>query len=192
MQILNIKIKILLPLGVLMSILTLSGCFSNNYYVLSNASQPAHTYAYSNMRIGVEKVTVPAYLFKRDIAVAESSSQIKLLSGAAWGEDLDAGLTHRLITFLQKKFNQPNVHKYPWGVNTQPTKRVKVQISRFIAMGDKVYLDANWEVENMRTGNTKARLFSTTVPTSLDASAIVSAMDRAFGQLEEVVAQGIR
>jgi len=172
--------------------LTLTGCFSNNYYVLSNASQPTQTYAYSNIRIGVEKVTVPEYLFKRDIAVAQTNSQIRLLPNAAWGEDLDTGLTHRLITFLQKKFNQPNVHKYPWGVDKQPTKKVKVQISRFIAMGDKVYLDANWEVLNMRTGSTKARLFSTSVLTSDDASAIVSAMDKAFGELEEVVARGIK
>ena len=172
--------------------LLLSGCLGSNYYVLSTASQPTHTYGYSNMVIGVEKVTVPEYLFKREIAVAESSSQIRLLANASWAEDLDAGLTQRLISFLQKKFNQPNVHHYPWGVDKQPTKKVKVQISRFIAQGDKVYLDANWEVKNMRTGRTKARLFSTVVPTSSDASAIVSAMDKAFGELEERVARGIR
>ena len=175
----------------LMSILTLTGCFSSNYYVLSNPSLPTHTYSYSNMRIGVEKVTVPSYLFKRDIAVAQNNSQIRLLPSATWGEDLETGLTHRLITFLQKKFNQPNVYKYPWGVEKQPTKKVKVQISRFIAMGDRVYLDANWEVVNMRSGATKARLFSTTVPTTSDAAAIVSAMDMAFAELEETIAKGI-
>ena len=182
--------KILLAL---LAAFLLSGCLGSNYYVLSTASQPTHTYGYTNtMVIGVEKVTVPEYLFKREIAVAESSSQIRLLPNATWAEDLDAGLTQRLIGFLQKKFNQPNVHHYPWGVDKQPTKKVKVQISRFIAQGDKVYLDANWEVKNMRTGRTKARLFSTTVPTSADASDIVSAMDRAFGELEERVARGIR
>ena len=177
---------------ILVLTIALTGCFSSNYYVLSTASQPVNTYTYSNMSIGVEKVTVPEYLFKRDIAVAETSSQIRLLSNATWGEDLDAGLTQRLVSFLQKKFNQPNVHKYPWGVDKQPTKKIKVQVSRFIAQGDKVYLDANWQVENTRTGSTKARLFSTTVPTTSDAAVIVSAMDKAFGELEERVARGIR
>jgi len=181
--------KILLTLTVIWS---LSGCLSNNYYVLSTASQPINTYAYSNMVIGVEKVTVPEYLFKREIAVAETSSQIRLLSNATWGEDLDTGLTQRLISFLQKKFNQPNVHQYPWNVDKQPNKKVKVQISRFIAQGDRVYLDANWQVKNMRTGRSKSRLFTTTVPTSSDSKSIVSSMDRAFGELEEVVASGIR
>ena len=181
--------KILLPLA---ATLLLSGCLSSNYYVLSTASTPTQTYNDSQMIIGVEKVTVPEYLFKREIAVAESSSKIRLLSNASWAEDLDAGLTQRLIRFLQKKFHAPNVYQYPWGVDKQPMKKVKVQISRFIAQGDKVYLDANWEVENMRTGRSKARLFSTTVGTSADASDIVSAMDRAFGELEERVARGIR
>jgi len=167
-----------------------TGC--NKYYVLSTASEPAVHYGKKQRVIGVEKVVVPKYLFKREIAVAKSSSEITFLGSAVWAEDLDYGLTQRLIAFLQKKFNQPNVHKYPWGVDKQPTKKVKVQISRFIAMGDKVYLDANWEVLNMRTGSTKARLFSTSVLTSDDASAIVSAMDKAFGELEEVVARGIK
>jgi len=184
------KIKILFTL---MALLGFSGCVSSSsYYVLSLAPQPTAVYANQNRIIGVEKVTVPEYLDKREIAVAKTSSQISMLSGAVWGEDLDAGLTHRLISFLQKKFNQPSVYAYPWGVDRQPSIKVNVDITRFIAQGDKVYLDANWEVKNMRTQKRKARLFSTTVATSSDAASIVDAMNRAFGQLEEDVASGVR
>lgn len=176
----------------LVTALMLGGCMSSKFYVLSTPSQPANTYAYRPMSIGVEKVTVPEYLFKREIAVAESPSQIRLLSNATWAEDLDAGLTQRLIGFLQKKLNQPQVYAYPWNVNTQPDKKISVHISRFIAQGDKVYLDANWAVENMHTHQSKARLFSTTVPTTANSNDIVASMDRAFGQLEEVIARGVR
>jgi cholesterol transport system auxiliary component len=182
-----LKKLLLLPLFIL-----LNGCFTNNYYVLSTASQPTQHYARNNRVIGVEKVIVPKYLFKREIAVAQSASHIDFLSGAVWAEDLDAGLTQRLIGFLQKKFNQPNVFAYPWGVNTQPGVKIKVQITRFIAQGERVYLDANWEAENMHTHTRKARLFSTSVATNSDASSIVDAMDRAFGELERDVAKGIR
>lgn len=170
----------------------LSGCFSSNFYVLSTASEPVQRYAYKKQVIGVEKVTVPEYLFKREIAVAKSSSQVTFLSGSTWAEDLDAGLTQRLIRFLQKKFNQPNVYAYPWDVAKQPTVKVKVHVTRFIAQGAYVYLDANWEIENMRTGDVKARLFSTKVPTSGDATSIVSSMDMAFAELEEALANAIR
>ena len=177
----------------ILALLGLNGCVSSgNYYVLSVASQPTTVYANNSRSIGVEKVTVPGYLYKREIAVAKTSSQISLLSGAVWGEDLDAGLTQRLISFLQKKFNQPNVYQYPWGIDRQPNIKVKVQVTRFIAQGDRVYLDANWEVGNKQTHKRSAKLFSTTVPTKSDASSIVDAMDRAFGKLEEDVARGVK
>ncbi|KYJ87191.1 hypothetical protein AS592_11875 [Sulfurovum riftiae] len=183
------KMKIL---SVLFLLAALTGCVSSNYYVLSTAPQPATTYRYVNGTIGVEKVIVPKYLFKREIAVAKSASQVTFLSGASWAEDIDEGLTQRLISFLQKKFNKPEVYNYPWDVGEQPRIKVKVQISRFIAQGDRVYLDASIQLENMRTGKRKAKLFSTTVPSGSSASSIVAAMDRAFDRLEEEVAEGIR
>lgn len=174
-------------------LLSFSGCItSSNYYVLSIAPQPTTHYANKNRSIGVKKVTIPEYLYKREIAVAKTSSHISLLSGAVWGEDLDAGLTQRLISFLQKKFKQPSVYAYPWGIDRQPSVKVTVDITRFIAQDDKVYLDANWEVMNVKTHKGQAKLFNTTVATNSDADSIVDAMNHAFGQLEEEVARGIR
>ena len=164
----------------------------SSFYVLSTASQPQKTYISKNQIIGVEKVTVPEYLFKREIAVAKSSSQVIFLDGSQWAEDMDTGLTHRLIAFLQKKFKQPGVYAYPWGTDVQPEIKVKVQVMRFIAQGENVYLDANWEARNMKSEKRTLKLFSTTVPTKTDASSIVDAMNRAFGQLEEDVAHGIK
>ena len=142
------KIKILF---FLMTIFGLQGCLtSSNYYVLSIPPQPTDIYTNHNGIIGVNKVTIPEYLYKREIAVAKTSNQITLLSGSVWGEDLDAGLTQRLISFLQKKFRQPGVYTYPWGLDRQPNIIVSVDITRFIAQGDKVYLDANWDVKSVR------------------------------------------
>jgi len=148
----------------------LNGCLStsSNYFILSVASSPATVYAKKHKVIGVEKVTVPGYLYKRDLAVATSNSKITLLNNALWGEDLDSGLTQRLIVFLQKKFNQPDVYAYPWGMATKPDIKVSVQITRFIAQGDKVYLAATWSLEDTKTKRRVARLFSTKVPTQSD------------------------
>ena len=184
-------IKIFVLLLVLFGV---SGCVSgsNSYYVLSVASQPKVTYPTQKRVIGVEKVTVPGYLYKRDIAVAESSSQITLLGTAQWGEDLDSGLTNRLIGYLQKKFNQPDVYTYPWGINKQPDIKVSVQVTRFIAQEKFVYLDATWSVENVKTKKHKSRLYSSKVSTKSDVQSIVDAMDRAFAEFEETIAMGIQ
>ncbi len=189
-KITSIKIKTLFTF---IALFIFNGCVSSgSYYVLSQAPQPAVTYTNKSRIIGVEKVTVPEYLYKREIAVAKTSSQISLLSGAVWGEDLDAGLTQRLISFLQKKFHEPSVYAYPWGLDREATVKVNVDITRFIAHGDRVYLDANWEVVHISSKRRKSGLFSTSVPTKSDAVSIVSGMDKAFAVLEEEVAQGVK
>ena len=185
-----LKIKILF---ISILLLSFSGCItSSNYYVLSIAPQPTMHYVNKDRSIGVKKVTIPEYLYKREIAVAETSNHITLLRGSVWGEDLDAGLTQRLISFLQKKFQQPSVYAYPWDLDREPSVKVSLDITRFIAQGDKVYLDANWEVIQGRTQKHKAKLFSTAVATRSDAGSIVEAMNSAFGELEEDVARGIK
>ncbi len=183
------RIKLLFTLGVL---LTVSGCTLKNYYVLSTASQPKKVYPYRSQVIGVEKVEVPKYLFKREIAVAKSSNHVIFLEGSAWAEDMDTGLTRRLISFLQKKFKQPGVYAYPWGTDGQPDIKIHVQVSRFIAQEGTVYLDASWEAREMRTDRRVLKLFSATVPTNEDAGSIVNTMDSAFAQLEEEIARGVR
>lgn len=177
----------------MVALLSLQGCFSSHYYILSTASQPSHVIAGSNMSIGVEKVTVPEYLFKREIAVAKSTSEVRFVNDGTWAEDMDAGLTSRLINFLQKKFQSPHVHLYPWDTEVQPDKKVKVHISRFIAQENKVYLNATWEVETMATQHKKAKLFQTVVPLkSMGTTDIVHAMNRAFSTLEEDMAKGLK
>ena len=184
-------VKIFLTLAMLFG---LQGCLSSskNYYILSMVSQPSKVYTSHKNIIGVEKLTVPAYLYKRDIAIAKSNSQITLLGNALWGEDLDTGLSNRLIGFLQKKFNQPDVYAYPWGIDKQPDVKVSVQITRFIAQENHVYLDATWSLEDIKTKRREARLFSTKVVTSSNVGSIVNAMDMTFSKFEETVARGIR
>ena len=172
----------------------LNGCVStSNFYILSVASQPKVTYAHQNDSIGVEAVTIPAYLYKRDIAYAKSAREISFVSDANWGEDLDKGLTHRLIAFLQKKFNQPRVYEYPWGTDNHPDKKIRLTISRFIAYKDKVYLDANWDIKKISTKQNRAKLFQTTVQIEkAGTDGIVDAMNMAFGELEEAISKGVK
>lgn len=171
----------------------ISGCAAtSNYYILSTASKPSAVYTQHQKTIGIEKVSVPKYLFKREIAIAKSSSEVAFLSDGTWAEDMDEGLTQRLVGFIQKKFNQPQVYEYPWGVDAQPNMKVRVQITRYIAEGNFVYLDANWHIEDLQTHQSKARLFSVKVPTKDDTKSIVAAMDQAFGKFEESIAEGIR
>ena len=170
-----------------------NGCsLSERFYVLSTAPTSRIQLKSKYSVIGIEKVNIPKYLFKREIAVAQSASEVSFLRGASWAEDLDDGITNRFIGFLQKKFNQPNIYLYPWGLTMQPDITIKLHITHFIAQDNRVVLEANWVIENLHTQKRKAKLFSTTVPTSDDASMIVASMNEALHQLEESLAQAIQ
>jgi len=174
----------------ILALFGLTGCIfsAKSYYLLSVVSNPTQRYHKKPTMVGVKKITIPAYLYKREIAIANSNSEIELLNNALWGEDLDDGLTHRVIVFLQKKFQNPEVYAYPWGMDKQPNLKVTIQISRFIAQEKFVYLDASWRIENIKTNKSSAKIFQTKVATSLDTQSIVSSMNSAFGELEEALA----
>jgi cholesterol transport system auxiliary component len=144
------------------------------------------------MYVGVEKVKVPEYLFKREIAIAKSNSEVIFLSDGTWAEDLDVSLTMRLIAFFQKKLQQPEVHAYPWECESQPTQRVKVVVTRFIAQGGYVYLEASWKISHTQSKQELSELFATKVALKNETtSEIVLAMDKAFSQLENVIAKAL-
>lgn len=175
----------------LLSILLLvfTGCTSKeqHYYILSTAKQPAQSFTCARS-IGVEKVMLPDYMDKRKLTVATSSNQIVQTDAVKWAEDMDEGLTKRLVSFLQKKCRQPKVFVYPWGVDTQPELKVRVQVNRFLAQGNMVYLDVSYVVYDLSSKRSRAYLFNTSVRTTGLSRDIVSAMDKAFGRLEEHIA----
>ena len=172
--------------------LLFAGCgLKSHYYVLSGPSEIPVQQELRGVSIGVEQVEVPEYLFKREIAVANSNSEISFLPDAVWAEDLNTGLTRRLIAYLQKRFDQPHVYSFPWELEKQPDLKAKVQISRFAAQGERVLLDASWEVKDLKRSKTVAGLFHKEVPTDGTVRSIVEAMDRAFGYLEEEIAKGV-
>jgi len=175
-----------------MLVFVMTGCVTrSHYYVLSTATQPSDVYRFAKS-IGVSRVILPSYMDKRKLTIAHSNSRIAQLDSVLWAEDLDHGLTQRLISFLQKKFDQPNVFAYPWGVERQPDITVKLQINRFLAQGNTVYLDASYLIINRRNKKSHAYLFNTALKTSSEPAAIVDTMGRAFGQLEEDIAEKIK
>lgn len=182
--------KIKFPLLLLM-LFVLQGCFpSSHYYILSTPSS-SKSVKYPKS-IGVERITLPKYLSKREIAVAHSSSKIAFLSDAIWAEELGEGLTQRMIYFFHKHFSQANVSLYPWNMTQQPDLKVKIKIMRFIAYQGSVYLDGNWEIERMKRKTYHAKRFHIKVKTKHDSDSIVASMDKAFAKLEQEVADVIQ
>jgi len=159
------------------------GCTTvdTNYFIFK---EPTVTGSYKNKNldvIGIEKILLPEYLCQDKIVVQTSSTQIKYLQSDKWAEDMESSLTKKLITIIQKSFNQPRVYSYPWGVATEPNIKISVSVSRFIEYNGYIYLDGKWEIN--RENKNKSSLFSIKIETKKDTKSIVDNMNRAFDKL---------
>jgi len=169
----------LLPILIL---LLLTGCGSKKFYTLGenlNITSPT-TYHES---IDVVKVVVPNYLQEHKLVRQVSPYEIEFIENAEWLIPIEKKLTDVLIDYLQQSLNNPNVHLYPWESNQKATKRVSVEIKRFIASDKEVTLKANYKIINLKNNSHKIEHFNTTVPTTSDIQNMLKSMEEAYLEL---------
>ncbi len=145
-------------------------------------------------QIGVDKVTVPAYLAGNKIPIQSAAGELTFCDAAIWATAPEKGLTRHLIAYLQKRFATPNVYRYPWDIAHQNGVRIKAVLNRFVYVESKgaVVLEASYFVESLRGNRRRAKLFATRVPVRKGTTPlIVAAMNRAFDRLAADAAQTI-
>jgi len=173
-------------------LLTLSGCVSStHYFMLTGPTATERHYAKQLPVVGIEKISLPEYMLRGEVAIQLSPTQIHYSASDEWVEDMEDSLTQQLIVAIQKSFNHPNVYAYPWGLSKQAGIKIKILISRFIAYGDYVYLDATWKINDLRRGKEYNRLFSVKVPSGKDTASVVAGMNKAFGKMVQGVASDL-
>ncbi len=170
-------------------IMVFSGCSmrDKNYYMLLDTT-PVEVLSISKniSSIGVADIKLPEYLLKESIPIEEKSQKIIFSKSDFWGVSMDKELTNRIISYLQKRLNMPEVYNYPWGVRGQKVDtKLYLKISHFLAKEKVVYLDASWQWID-KNGDTKSYLFSKKVESrSKDIKDVVDAMNKIFRVLEE-------
>ena len=170
----------------------LNGCGSSKYFMLTEPStSPNKRYNHKLPVVGVAKISLPEYMKQGKVAKQISSTQIDYLDEDNWIEDMEESLTNQLIVSIQKSFNTSSVYAYPWGLSKQAAIKVQVRINKFIAYGNYVYLDANYEIIDTNSGKKYSKLFDTKVATKEDVESMVSSMNIAFSKLSSKIMDGL-
>ncbi len=165
-------------------LLLVTGCSSKRYYTLGNNLNITQSTTYTKP-IDVATVNVPKYLQDQVLVRQITPYRVELLDKAQWLTPMKKRLTNILISYLQKSLNNPNVHLYPWNANRNPNKRVEVDIKRFIAYKNNIYLDATYKIYNYNTKESIDKLFSTKVATGTKIDDMMESMQKAYLQLLE-------
>jgi uncharacterized lipoprotein YmbA len=171
----------------IISVLFIFGCSSKSYYVLENTQTRVATKINKDI-IGVETIELPAYLLQNNIAIGEDQ-KIKYVKNSYWAVHLDEYLTNRVINTLQKSLQNPNVYNYPWSSSSQKiTKKISIKINRFIAIKNKLYLDATWQLKDSKNNILKSTLFNRQKELkNTNTKEIVNMMNTMFLELEESI-----
>jgi uncharacterized lipoprotein YmbA len=167
----------------LIILIVLGGCgVKHQYYMLSAPHEITPVKSNIKKNIGVETLEIPSYLQAGKVAVLKADNQLVYLDDALWAVDMQKDLTDSLIFDLQKSLPACRVFHYPWEGSGKIDKNVKIKITRFIARGSYVYLDAVVRI------NRKDKIISLKIPTdTTNKTAIIESMKKAFFALEREV-----
>ena len=169
----------LLPLILL---LLLTGCGSKQFYTLGENLNVTSETSY-NKSIDVVKVVVPKYLTEDKLVRQVTPYQIEFIDKAQWLIPMEKKLTDILIDYLQQSLNNPNVHLYPWESDNKSTKRISIEIKKFIASEKEVTLRANYKIVDLTNNSSKVKIFKTTVPTTNETDEMLKSMEKAYIKL---------
>ncbi len=172
-------------------VLLVSGCTQSSIqYTVPDPSEAPVKYRRNFSQIGVEKITLPAYLEESKIAV-ETEPGVYLYKNALWAVPLQKRLRSMLVSYLQHSFSTPEVYEYPWGIHKERGLRLKVNITRFIYSGRRVVLEAGYHISRIPAGANRGRLFSVSVEADSDTRSIIGGMGRAYNALMKRIAADI-
>jgi len=171
----------------LITLLLFAACTAPKSYILDSKNPPISNKKF-NYSIGIKTIELPQYLLSQDIPYLQEDNQIIYLKDKKWATYLDEQLTNRLVSTLQKSFNNPKVYRYPQNTSTRPDIILQININKFIADKNNVLLDATCT----RNGKLKEkdRLFSIKEPIS-SKDDIIDGMNRAFSKLESKLVKSL-
>ena len=174
------------------------GCVSNsgsgiNYYLLTPSSSDGSVSAHRHLNIGIGPIELPEYLSRAHIFTQTGKTQLKSNKQHRWAGSLEKNFTDVLATNLGLQLQKSHIEIYPWDRPRLVDRQIVVHVTRFIAKGRNVYLDARWRVLDKQGNQRKvatARL-QQTLDSSVaddDFDAIVSLMSDLVGELAHEIA----
>jgi uncharacterized lipoprotein YmbA len=183
----------------------LAGCFgtspTSRFYTLApleNRNAPPATGLDTVVSIG--PVTIPEYLDRKQVVTRSGGNEIFLAEFDRWGGSLDGEITRALVAGLADRLNPRHIAVFPWRstpiAHARMVYRIPVSISRFDgALGEKVVLDATWEVFVKGEKHEECLLAKeTTITEKVDGKsydALVAAMGKAVEKLAKEMSDGV-
>jgi uncharacterized lipoprotein YmbA len=174
------------------------GCVSNpgggiHYYLLTPSSPGESISTHRHLNIGIGPIELPEYLSRAHIFTQTGKTQLKSNKQHRWAGSLENNFTDVLATDLGMQLQKSHIEIYPWDRPRSVDRQIVVHVTRFIADGETVHLDARWRVLDKQGDQRKIgsahlqQSLESNVPDD-DFDAIVSLMGDLVGELAHRIA----
>ena len=174
------------------------GCVSNpgggiHYYLLMPSSSAESVPAHRHLNIGIGPIELPEYLSRAHIFTQTGETQLKSNKQHRWAGSLENNFTDVLATDLGMQLQKSHIEIYPWDRPRSVDRQIVVHVTRFIADGRTVYLDARWRVldkqgEQRKVATARLQQSLDNNAAEDDFDAIVSLMSELVGELAHEIA----
>lgn len=178
--------------------LLIYGCVSNpgsgiHYYLLTPSSPGESISAHRHLGIGIGPIELPEYLSRPHIFTQTGKTQLKSNKKHRWAGSLESNFTDVLATDLGMQLHKSHIEIYPWDRPRSVDRQIVVHVTRFIADGRTVYLDARWRVldkqgEQRKVASARLQKSHEGNIADDDFDAIVSLMSELVGELAHRIA----
>jgi|APTNR8051073442_1049403.scaffolds.fasta_scaffold00566_36 hypothetical protein len=184
-------------LALLVFVGVLAGCAltePSRFYLLSTTPpKGVAAPAADSVAVGVEPVSLPAYLDRPQIVRRESAHTLELSEFHRWGEPLDGAITRVLAGNLAARLKSERVFVVSARPQATATVTVDVDFARFDADPDgSAVMSAQWRVLNARGAEVAASRTEVRQPAGATVDDTVAALSNALGVLSDDIAATIR
>ncbi|CEG56276.1 PqiC family protein [Legionella fallonii] len=120
---------------ILMVVFNLVACGRSknpDYYILNPIPlSKTSTNIYHNLRIGIDKISVPAYIEKPQLIINYTPHRMQLEEDEQWIEGLDKNIARVIVTNLSTLLPGAIVNTSPWEIIFKPNYHLEINISQF-------------------------------------------------------------
>ncbi len=165
------------------------------YFVLTSEQGARGGAAPAAVVLGVDRIELPEYLVRPEIATRSETNQLQISDEDRWGEPLKDGFSRTLRDDLENQLGAGHVVAAPFDPAHRPPRILDVSVRRFErVLPDGVELEATWTLRDGASGAVLAteQAHLREAVAGNDSRATVAALSKALAALAAQVAAALR
>lgn len=164
------------------------------YYLLNPISLPNKQIThYNNLYLGIDDITIPAYLEKPQVMISYSPNRVELEEYHQWAGTLDKNIKSVISTNLASLLPGAIVETSPWNAKFKPNYQLQIDIEQFsIDMQGNSILRAEFILYHENNIVKKKDIYYRLKVSNITIENLISSMNNNLTHLTQDIAKTVR